>query len=236
MSKIIQGDCLEQLKLLGDNSVDCVITSPPYNLDGLRKGVKLGGSMSWNAANIAYDTYQDNLPEQAYQNWQIAILNELHRIIKPTGSIFYNHKMRMWKRKGYHPYQFIGKSKVQFYQEIVWDRGRTPALDKRILFPFTERLYWLVKDKPNVYKDKVQQTRDIWRINPDKDNDHPAPFPLEIPDQLIKLTTQPGNLVLDPFAGSGTTLVAAKQLGRDYIGIEISEKYCDLIKERLNGN
>lgn len=68
------------------------------------------------------------------------------------------------------------------------------------------------------------------------DNTHPAVFPLELPLRHIKSWTNEGDVVLDPFCGSGTTLLAAEQLGRRWIGIDIEKEYCDLSIERLNGN
>jgi len=239
--EIIQGDCLEVMKTIADDSVSCCITSPPYNLRGLR-GLKKGQSIvegsnhTWAKADIFYGVYEDNMLEEDYQRWQIEILNEMYRVIKPTGSIFYNHKPRFWKRKGHHPWDFIGKSKCQFYQEIVWDRGSTPNINVCMLFPTTERIYWLVKGKPNVYKQQVEQRKDTWIIRQEKGKNRPkhsAPFAYKVPEQCILLTTQPGDLVLDPFSGSGTTGLAAKNLGRSFIGIELDPTYFQVAKERL---
>ena len=96
----------------------------------------------------------------------------------------------------------------------------------------TERIYWLCKGKPNVYKNQTEYKKDIWIIQPSKEKEHPAPFPYEIPLNAILLTTQPGELVLDPFSGTGTTGMAAQCLDRGYIGIELSKHYCDLAERR----
>lgn len=75
----------------------------------------------------------------------------------------------------------------------------------------------------------------VWSIRPDFDRDgHPAPFPVELAARAVRLSTWPGETVFDPFCGSGTTLVAAKQLGRRAIGIELSERYCELAARRLS--
>lgn len=243
---IINDDCLKALKTIPDNSIDCIITSPPYNLTGLRDGKNFdSGIRSWKKNHIEYENFDDNLPEPIYQQQQIEILNECYRVIKPTGSIFYNHKIRRWKNTSHHPQQWLQHIDAKFYQEIVWDRQITPALSNRMLFATTERIWWFVKDKPNVYKSAVDNDfrGEIWKIYPTKRNqhksmdwrrpDHPAPFPIQIPINCINLTTKPGDVVLDPYAGSGQTLLAAKQLGRNGIGIELSKEYCEQIEQRL---
>jgi len=85
INKIIQGDCLEVMKTLEDNSIDCIITSPPYNKHSANR--KCGKTDSWQKANIDYGDFKDNLPEQEYQEQQKQVIREMVRIIKPKGSI-----------------------------------------------------------------------------------------------------------------------------------------------------
>lgn len=244
-------DCLTRLKQIPDNTIDCVVTSPPYNLGGLKK-VKIPktyptiqGPNKYKQASYGIAYAGDDMPEADYQQWQIDILNECHRVIKPGGSVFYNHKLRRHKGIGYHPWDFVGKSNLNLYQMITWDRQISHVPCPKMLGVSTEMIFWLVKDKPTVYKpDSLLWKCEVWKQYPSKRNqhnptaktsrpDHPAPYPLGIPTNCILLTTQEGDMVLDPFAGSGTTLLAAKDLNRNSIGIEISEKYCELIKERM---
>ena len=230
-----QQDCLEWMRQQLDNSLDTVIFSPPYNKKGLRGGVKTCENI-WRGSNIDYSIYDDNLPEADYQQWQIDIVNECHRVIKHTGSIFYQHKIRNWARKGSHPMEWLSKTRAQFYQEIVWHRKSTMAMDERYLFNTTERIYWFCKDKPNVYKQQVDETfrSDVWAITPERQQGHPAPFPEQLVENCLLLTTLPGDLVYDPFTGSGTTLLVSERLGRDSIGTEIDPTYISLATSRLN--
>jgi len=232
--QLYQQDCLEWMRTQADNSIDTILFSPPYNKKGLRGGVRTSTKL-WNKANIDYATYEDNMPEDEYQAWQIQVVDECHRIIKPTGSIFYQHKIRNWARKGSHPMEWLAKTNAQFYQEIVWHRKSTMALDERYLFSTTERIYWFCKDKPQVYKQQVRDEyrTDVWAITPERQQGHPAPFPEQLVENCILLTTQAQDLVYDPFAGSGTTLVVAKRLNRSSIGTEIDPDYCSFIHQRL---
>jgi modification methylase len=223
------------MKTRANDSIDTILFSPPYNKKGLRGGVKTCENI-WKGSNIDYATYDDNLTEAAYQEWQIKIVNECHRIIKPTGSIFYQHKIRNWDRKGSHPMEWLSKTQAQFYQEIVWHRKSTMAMDERYLFNTTERIYWFCKAKPQVYKQQVDldYRSDVWVISPERQNDHPAPFPEQLVDNCILLTTLPGDCVYDPFAGSGTTLAVSERLARVSIGTEIDPAYIALATKRLN--
>ena len=233
--QIINQDCLEWMATQADDTIDTIIFSPPYNKKGLRGGVKTCENI-WRGSNINYATYDDNMPEAEYQQWQIAIVNECYRLIKPTGSIFYQHKIRNWARKGSHPMEWLSKTQAQFYQEIVWHRKNTMAMDERYLFNTTERIYWFCKNKPNVYKQQVadEYRSDVWVITPQRQQGHPAPFPEQLVENCILLTTQPGEQVYDPFAGSGTTLAVSERLNRTSIGTEIDPAYCQLTQDRLD--
>jgi len=223
---IILGDCLEELKKLGDNSIDTVITSPPYNLLGLRGKAITGDCHTWRQCNI---TYKDDLPEADYRDWQIAILDELHRVIKPTGSIFYNHKVRRTGARAHHPWEIVRGTKAKFYQQIVWDRGSSPNVSKAFLFPSTELIFWFTKEgkkmRPKIFRSKAEFKKEIWPITPKRTQLHPASFPDKLVENCINLTTVPGDLVLDPFAGIGTVGIVATRLQRDFILIDVREDY-----------
>ena len=232
MLKIV--DCIEGLKELDDNSVDTIITSPPYNKKGLLGSVKQGNQI-WGKFNIDYATYDDNMPEEEYQAWQVELLNQCYRVIKEDGSIFYNHKPRRHKNRAYLPWDFIQHSDANLYQLIVWDRRNSPNIRNDVLIPSTEHIYWLCKKKPKVFRDQVDPAYrgEVWVIPPERQKKHPAPFPETLVDACVKLTTQKGDLVLDPFMGSGTTALVAQGCGREWMGFEIDPHYASVTEERI---
>ena len=234
MSKLILGDSLEEMSKIEDNTISCIVTSPPYNKKGLSGKVKPGNQV-WKKFNIDYNSYGDDLKESDYKDWMVSVLDEMYRIIKPDGSIFFNHKPRRHNNKVFLPTDFISNSKLDIYQVIIWNRLSSPNIRKDVLLPCTEHIYWLTKSKPKVFKENVDKNykSEVWVINPDKNTEHPAPFPRKLAENCILLTTEENDIVLDPFLGSGTTSLVAKNLNRDYIGIEIDEKYFNIAKERI---
>ena len=232
---LILGDCLYNMKNIESNSIDCIVTSPPYNKKGLSGGKKNIGNQIWKKFNIDYSSYNDDLTEEEYYSWMVEILNEMMRIIKPTGSIFFNHKPRRHKNKVYLPTDFISKSDLSLYQLIIWNRLSSPNVRKDLLLPCTEHIYWLVKAKPKTFKENLDSKyhTEVWTINPDKGSEHPAPFPEKLVENCIHLTTMENDIVLDPFLGSGTTALVSKRLKRNFIGMELDPKYLEITKERL---
>ena len=230
INKVIQGDCLDIMKDIPDNSVDLVITSPPYNKNSANR--KCSKTDSWSKANIDYGSYKDNLPEKKYQEWQKKIIKECVRIIKPTGSIFYNHKYRIVGHKIISPEEWLNEFIIR--QVIIWDRKSSCVLEPIRFMPTIEQIYWITKERKTPYFTKQGfQYKDVWRISPEKGNEHPAPFPLQIAERCVLSACPENGIILDPFLGSGTTAVAAQALGRRFIGIEISEKYCEIARPRL---
>ena len=225
---IYNQDCIEWMNSQPDSSVDVIITSPPYNKKGLRGGRRTSTDL-WSGANIDYNAYDDNMDEQDYHAWQKQVLTECHRILKPTGSLFYNHKIRNWARKGYHPCEFILDTPLQFYQEIVWNRRSTLALDARYLFAKTERIYWFCKDKPTVFKHRLpkEYRSDIWTIAPSSARDHPASFPDLLVELCLHLTAPTDAVIYDPYSGSGTTHRVAERMGYTAHATEIDSAYVD---------
>lgn len=232
LNKIICGDTLEVLKSLPDNIVDVGVTSPPYNKGENKKG--------WLVANVKYSGASDKMPEDLYQKNQIAVLDEIFRITKPGGSFFYNHKIRWERGKLLHPMDWLRKTKWLIRQEIIWDRMIAANIRGWRFWQVEERIYWLYKPKGShligeELKPKHALLTSIWRFPPERHNPHPAPFPLELPVRCIYsiMDEKKEGLVIDPYCGSGTTLVAAKLLGYNYIGIDISEEYCKFAEERI---
>jgi DNA modification methylase len=232
---IKQLDCLEGLRQLESGSVNCIITSPPYNKKGLQKSPSVGNQI-WGKFNIDYATYGDNMKEADYQNWMVEFLNECHRVLADDGSFFFNHKPRRYKNRAHLPTDFISRSDAQLYQLIIWDRRNSPNIRADCLVPCTEHVYWFCKSKPKVFRDAVdpQFKGEVWVINPERQKKHPAPFPETLVRNCILLSTQPGDTVLDPFMGSGTTAVVSKQLGREYLGFEIDPQYITMTEVRLS--
>lgn len=231
VNKIICGDTLEILKKIPSDSIDLGVTSPPYN-----KGEKHKG---WLVKNVKYDKYSDKKSEDEYQQNQIHILNEIFRITKEGGSFFYNHKNRWEKGIMHHPLQWLLKTKWTIKQEIVWDRAIAANIRGWRFWQIDEKIYWLYKPKGNNQIGDELEPRhamlsSIWRFSPERNNEHPAPFPIVLPARIIfSILNEKRGVVLDPYAGSGTTCVAAKLLGSHYIGIDISNRYCIMAKNRL---
>lgn len=224
------GDSLSELKNIESNSIDLVVTSPPYNKNYWTRNKEQG---SWKRV-IKYDSFSDSLLPEEYTKQQKEILEELIRVIKPTGSIFYNHIDILYKHNTIHP-SYVYDYNVK--QIIVWDRGNTPKLSNTYFLPTTEWIFWIKKDfksVPYFDKSKSLHKKNIWRINKERDNSHPAPFPEELVENIISSCCPEGGLVLDPYNGSGTTGVVAKKYKLNYIGIDISESYINMTKERLN--
>lgn len=211
------------MRTFEDNSIECILTSPPYNI----------GKMHSNQEQ--HWTYEgNNMVESDYQKWQIDFLNECFRVLKKDGSLFYNHKIRIKDKIAIHPMQWILKSEFILKQEITWDMGKSANSDKIRFFPYSERIYWLVKDKDTKIFNK-QNLSDVWRVVPKhkrKEIGHIAVMSVEIAENIINATDY--QVFLDPFAGSWTTWVACINTGRNYILIEKDEWYCDIIEKRLS--
>ena len=227
IDKIYNEDCLETLARLEDSSIDLIITSPPYNKGVYAKPQK---GYIWNTT-INYDNYNDALEPEEYVSWQKKIISECMRVLKPSGSLFYNHKDILVGGGIISP-KYVYEFNV--HQQIIWDRGSSLANDPHYFQPITEYIYWIVKDKKDFFFDKSQSSfrQSIWRMNVDK-NPHPAPFPYVMAANIIKCCSKEGDIVYDPFMGSGTTALASMKLGRHYIGSEISEKYVSMANDRI---
>lgn len=232
---IYHGDCMDVLPWL-EEQVGLVVTSPPYNM-GLVPGGNGRGMYRPGASNKAgrfrdgYDGGHDDAMEQgAYDDWQRTVLAMLWTRLADTGAIFYNHRPRVEHGVLRPP---LGMDfGLPLRQIIIWDRGT--GIDVNLRHFCTRQEWVLLFAKPDfrLVDHAASGMGDVWRLGMEyKETGHPAPFPLSLPMMAIRATG--ARSVLDPFMGSGTTLRAAKDAGATAIGIEKSERYCEIAANRL---
>ena len=229
---IYHGDCRDLE--LGMSSIDCIVTSPPYNL--LHSMPKRGTGLmaghefidNWHAKG-----YPDEMPEDEYQQQQNAIFSRFAEWTKPTGSLFYNHQLRWFKKTCVHPIQWFHPAGWMLRQEMIWDKSGGIMLNAMMFCQFDQRVLWFTRTNNWKWNQAAASWGTVWRIAPQQKKPHPVAFPLEIPQRCIAAATDRGDMVVDPFMGSGTTLVAAQNLGRRAIGVDRDERYCEMAAIRL---
>lgn len=245
---IYHGGCREVLPAL-DSQVDLVFTSPPYNLGNTTGGgmpgkarmghyaptagyTKRGGMGKWSGGALAdgYGAYRDDLPHAEYVAWQHETVRACWRLLTDRGAIFYNHKPRVLDGVLVPPITYIPPD-LPIRQEIIWARAGGTNFSSAFYLPTHERIVVVAKPDWRLKSKGASGVGDVWYVPQEANTPHPAPFPLALPARAIE-TTAPG-LVLDPFAGSGTTLRAARDAGVRAIGIEIEERYCEIAAKRL---
>ena len=228
-NQIIQGDCLEILKILEDNSVDSCITSPPYNV---------------GKNNMTENKYGegDSMSQDEYSDWTKRVINELYRVTK--NHIFYNIQMLSDNKRGL--LKLLGDYSEKIKDIIIWNKRQVaPAIEPGVMNSKFELIIIFSKDSPekrkfadanfhatfnNVLEGKSASNENLWA---DK---HKAIFPLYLPYRIIENFTKEGDIVLDPFMGLGTTAIAARNLKRNYLGIELNPDYIKIAEDRLRQN
>jgi DNA modification methylase len=264
-NKILLGDCGDVLMSIPDDSVDLVFTSPPYADQRERTygGVRPDEYVDWFLPKSEQllrvlrptGTFVLNIKERVVEGERHTYVIELILSMRAQGWLWTEEFM--WHKKNSYPgkwpnrfrdnwerlLQFNKSRKFSMYQEDVmvpvgdWAKDRLSSLsetdrirdESRVGSGFGKNISnWLGRDM--VYPSNV-----LHLATECSNRSHSATFPVELPKWFIKLFTQPGDMVLDPFLGSGTTAVAAAQLGRDYIGIDINPEYVEVSKARIPG-
>jgi len=242
LDKVIQGDCLDIMRDIPDDSVDMTFADPPFNL------------------KKKYNGYRDDKEFNVYLEWCKEWISEMVRITKPTGSIFV-HNIPKWLTY----YATFLNEVVHFKHWIAWDAPTAPM--GKSLQPFHYGILYYVKDlKQNkFYEIRYPHKRcrkcdyllkdyggkkvglhpfgplvsDVWtdihRIKHSKYRDeHPCQLPIHLLERIVLMSTDESDVVLDPFVGTGTTPIAVKRLGRRYIGIDIDENYVKITENKLS--
>jgi site-specific DNA-methyltransferase (adenine-specific) len=235
-------ETLVGLNLLPENSVDLVVTSPPYNI------------------GIKYDSWDDRLPIEDYWEFTFAWISGCYRVLKPSGRIAINclyeanfkdnggrifvaGKMQsIMERAGFSYGGFISlkETKAHRVKHSAWGSYLRPSAPylycplECILIGYKGQ-WKKVGDKDHrIEKDLfLECVQGEWKYRAETRSRTKACFSEDIPHKAISMLTYPGDLVLDPFSGSGTTAVAAIKLGRDFIGFDISSEYYKVASARV---
>ena len=242
-SRLVRGDSLAFMDQLPAASVDCIWTDPPYLLSN--DGVTCVGGKMVKVNKGKWDRSRGiELDHEFNRTWLAAC----HRILKPSGAI--------WVSGTLHVYLSVGMAMQQLgfriLNDIVWEKPAPPPnLGCRCFTHSTEILLWATKTQKGSkdrhtfnYEDMKaenggKQMKNVWRFHTPASEEkhhgkHPTQKPLALIARCLRATTDPGDLVFDPFAGSGSTGVAAIRLGRRFVGCEQDKSYAQLAARRLS--
>lgn len=230
---IYHGDCRDVLPKL--KAIDLIFTSPPYNINNSDADLGHGRNYrksKWVGSLLrnGYDHCDDALPWPEYEKLQRGILSQMWRTLSDRGAIFYNHKPRLRGTHCWTPLSLIPEE-IELRQIIIWARAGGTNFSVTHYLPTHEWILLLAKAGFRLRDQSASGVGDIWRVSQEARTWHPAPFPVGLAARGIETTS--AGVVLDPFMGSGSTLRAAKDLGRRAIGIEINESYCEATARRL---
>lgn len=230
------GDCLDRMKEIPDNSVDCVITSPPYNMNLRIRNGKYCSRQIVKEISTKYEGYDDNLAMDDYFELNKRVVTELLRV---SDLVFYNVQFLTGNKPAL--FRLLGEFHTKVKEFIVWDKiNAEPAIGEGVLNSRFEAILVFQNSAPESRKFETAQfargtLQNVWQIKRGRkiDGSHGAVFPLELAELIIANFTNQGATVLDPFLGTGTTGLAAKNLGRNFIGIEMLQKYYDIAQKRI---
>ena len=237
MLNLIRGDCLEVMKTLPDDSIDLIITSPPYNMRTRVRNGKYTTRERSEHFSKKYEHFDDALPINEFYEFHSQVLNELLRVSK---IVCYNFQIVTGSKEAF--FKMIGDFNKQIKDIIIWDKNTgQPAMHSNILNSCYE--FILIMENDSIAgrhitnaKFKRGEMNNILRVKRGKKvhGSHGAVFPEDLVKELILAFSQEHNVILDPFMGTGTTGVVAKQLNREFIGIELTKEYLNIATARIN--
>lgn len=239
MNKIYNESCLKTLSKIQDKSIDLVITSPPYNMNLRIRNGEYTSRQIVKEISTKYSEFDDNLPINEYYKFHSSVIKEL---LRTSNLIFYNIQIVTGSKRAF--FKIIGDFSDSLKDIIIWDKGNAqPSIQKQVLNRRSELILVFDKDYPisRQFRSMGYFERgtidDIWSIKRSYHKNkeyHGAAFPEKLVEKILENFSKEGDVVYDPFMGTGTTAVVAKRMKRNYIGSEISESYVHICNERLN--
>ena len=232
MTNLFNDDALNILKTYDDKIFNMIFADPPYNLSGATFLTCKNGKPAV-CDKGKWDKIEDI--DEFNRKW----ISECIRVLKDDGTI--------WISGTLHNHPSVGKIlkelKLWIINDIIWFKPNAAPLMQRNRFAPSTELIWLASKSKKYYFDydkarelnEGKQMRNLWIINAQRHKTaHPTEKPEELLERIILIGSKEGDLILDPFMGSGTTGVAAKNLKRNFVGIEIDNDYFKIAEERIN--
>ena len=234
MIDLYNGDCLEVIpKINNENNV--IITSPPYNMNLRIRNGKYCSRQITKEISTKYNNYSDNLTLDEYFEFNKSIID---KYLEFCPLMFYNIQMVTGNKPAL--LRLMGHYHDKIKEIIIWDKiNSQPAIRDGVMNSQYE--FILVFDKYNSMARRFENANfdrgtlsNVWKIKRDKPiKGHKATFPKQLVEKIITNFMDPGQVIIDPMMGTGTTGIVAKKLGYDFIGIELDEEYFNIAKERI---
>lgn len=247
--EIIQGDCLEVMKSIPDKSVDLVLTDPPYNIskeNDNRDRSKLSSPIMRRSSPLKYNFgIWDNMDRDTFLNFTRKWLYLCIDKLKDGGTIisFFNKEdisFLGWEAKKMYdskPHDNLGARTRTIFS---WVKSNPVPSFRKVNYLSATEFVWIGSrgEKAWTFNFKMQKEMSNYMVTSNSsaygETEHPTEKPLSLIKHFIEIHSNKDNTILDPFMGSGTTGVACKELGRNFIGIEIEPKYFEIAKRRIN--
>lgn len=234
INKIYAGDALKKIKYVKDNSIDLILTDPPYNLGLFMK------NRSTNLSALRENHFSgkkwDDLEESVWIKNMELLFQEFSRVLKKGGSIIVF--MAIIKLESI--IKIAEKNKFYYKTTGIWHKKNPMPRNKDLHFINSTEpwLYFTNITKTGVFNNKNKTVHDFFEsgLTPSsekKHGGHPTQKPIALMDHLISLLSNEGDTILDPFMGSGSTGVSSKKLKRNFVGIELDEDYVEISKKRI---
>lgn len=241
--KLILGDSLKELKKIKEKSVDMIFADPPYFLSS--DGITCSGGKMVSVNKGEWDKKTDIVNKHRFNRKWIKLC---YRVLKDDGTIWISGTMHNIYSIG----MALEEEGFKILNNIIWKKlNPPPNISCRYFVHSTETILWARKDiksAKHVFNYKLmrslsgnKQAKDVWETPLTKKSEkkhgyHPTQKPMQILERIILASTNEGDLILDPFNGSGTTGIVANKLNRKYIGIDLEKEYLDLTIKRKEDN